>query len=1527
MITSKQELVAELLAEEVRALKGAIGVLVQDVPDLAPEPVLRRLHDLLTEGVDLRIAYLALGATKAAAKVGLTKDQFSSSVQQAEKWRNQGDLSATIVVISTGDQARLSSLQDFEPVQPRQLKQQLVRRAQATQAATNEVQFRWWGMLRDDPHVSFGQLVDYYASLPDDDSEFKTQSSRELPRLGLLADPMLFDNPKDSAVRRRLNLNRELVGRLQTLTDKDRGIIAHNIAGQHERQRRAALNRSFRLLRRLRRGEDDADKLTLSDAQDLLAIRRPWPRPLINDNGVEPEEPTRQSSNKPMATVTAEALLAEDDEQAEALNTVVRETMADLNKSDQEPNLGPKRISVDLPSGLMAQGRARGDVMSLVTRFVGDGVYGGWLDAEGGDIEERIRRFHGDDDVRTRWTRERVEEYLANFDHEAARNLKTLFSAFDTARTEVAPYALMLAAEPLAAAAAPEVNLACMAYLRSYQALLDGVRASYPVLFDEYTSDADVLVGQLLTLDTIVLGSGAHALALVSPLHPLYLWHFAEYARVVADQRERLSPRDRKLVIEASKALPIFLSNLYLPALTADTPPALPQIGLLGPLPYFGVRQERSVGDDGAGPIGQLVRAFLDAYPPARLGLRLTLLDPPNPGIYLTLLADLHEDEVLAGGHLTLLRRPSEKVGTELVLTDDEEERIAQLFRATNQDRRFTFDVRTATTEAPGAPSELISHITVAFDQTDGRADRLATVDHPIQPIAMPQRLRFRAHSKTVELVPAPGGLFASYFNVAELVAKSSPASYFSVHQQKGLREKLGRISERSEWFILADRHVDRDLDLGALRIYSGREGGREVAAFAKTTDPFRRALREVVRQYNTAVSNVELDELLVELTDLLDAGTLAISPGVEGKVDHNRIKGLLGTLIASRWFRTTCPDDHLRLLISLDDPTARRWLHLRDDALRADLLGIEAGRDTCTLAVFEIKAMQSLAGEYSIEGGVASGPAVDQLLSTRRLLDEVFAKDRGDELITTPARREILREHIYRELTKPRHTPEQRRRWVTVAEDLFGGKLQPTLDVHLVEVYLGVDTASLNPPLKVSIESTPSTLVPLFIIQLNESQVDALKPAESPPTDEPRALDVPRPDQEPPPQPSPTPAPRRLGPEETGDRDEEGPPTQTAADGGAGRPRAYLGEAPGTYGKPVEAWYDPQRPGGPLPNSHISITGETGSGKTQATKAILRDLISGITRLPVLILDFKDDYSQPSYVETEGLAIYDASMDGLPFNPMVPPTDPRSGRANPMGHIHQLGEIIKRIYRLGDQQAFHLREAMKETYEIQGIATRPFKPGDDQEYLPFEAIRDVLVREGHDALLGRLSPIFDLGLFAASEETTSLTQLLQEPAVIRLSQLPGDEVKNAVAEFLLMALYNQLIRQPQPRTLRRLLVLDEAWRLIQSPFLEPLMREGRAFGLGVVVATQYPKDLPDTVAGATATRLFFSQNQPEQVREIQRTLVGKTSGVDAERVAATVRSMPPLTCLMNSAHYQPFSRVTVHPYYERVANGTSARS
>ena len=82
-------------------------------------------------------------------------------------------------------------------------------------------------------------------------------------------------------------------------------------------------------------------------------------------------------------------------------------------------------------------------------------------------------------------------------------------------------------------------------------------------------------------------------------------------------------------------------------------------------------------------------------------------------------------------------------------------------------------------------------------------------------------------------------------------------------------------------------------------------------------------------------------------------------------------------------------------------------------------------------------------------------------------------------------------------------------------------------------------------------------------------------------------------------------------------------------------------------------------------------------------------------------------------------------------------------------------------------------------------------------------------------------------------------------------------------------------------------------------------MREGRAFGLGVVIASQFPRDLPEAVRGSTATPLYFSQGQVEQIREIQRTIVGKTSGPEAEHVASVVRGLTPLSCVMHSTKIQ----------------------
>lgn len=802
-----------------------------------------------------------------------------------------------------------------------------------------------------------------------------------------------------------------------------------------------------------------------------------------------------------------------------------------------------------------------------------------------------------------------------------------------------------------------------------------------------------------------------------------------------------------------------------------------------------------------------------------------------------------------------------------------------------------------------------MSHLFVAFDQTDRRSASAGGQLQTIQPLANRRQLVYRRNSESLDLEPALGGILADYSSFAKLAVGPNIVSYQTIHQTAELAARMRTGAQMVPWYVVADGHVDRDLDLGGLRVLTDRQGTRDVAAFTRSPDAFRRSLRDVVRQFNTYVTDTTLDDLLTALSDLLDAGLLTLRPGKSGEIVHAHIKGILGLLVAVRSLQVTRPEGHDRIILSLDDAQARRWLHLSDEPYRADLLVIDGADDGFTVTVVEVKARQDMSAEYTVVNGQATGPAITQLISTHRILRRVFDPTTPD-LLLTPSRREIIREHLYRELSKASYDNSSKKRWAERSRQLFDGAADVALRCSLIDVQLGMATSSLEVSRDVQAVDG-DVLIPVSLRHLNENGVPALEEALTPPETLPD-------------DPGPSPEPPSSG----GEPPSGGGPT--SHDGGPGaarttageppvlsRPRVLLGNAITNYSQQREVWFDPQNPEQGLSNPHISISGETGSGKTQAIKAILHDFMP--QGLPALILDFKDDYSKADYAGTEGFVVHDASFGSLPFNPMVPPIDPQSGRANPISHVHELANMLQRIYKLGDQQAFHLREAMKETYEIAGVGSVPFVPELDQQYLPFEAIREVLVRESQNSLLGRLSPVFDLGLFSDGDAANTLNDLLATPTVIRLSQLPGDQVKNAVAEFFLMALYSFLIRREHPHKLERLLVLDEAWRLVDSPFLEPLMREGRAFGLGVVIATQFPRDLTDQISGSTASRLFFNQTKAEQVREIQRTLVGKTSGQEADHLGNLIRGLAPLEGVLQNIHYRPWVRLKAIPYYARL--------
>jgi hypothetical protein len=372
-----------------------------------------------------------------------------------------------------------------------------------------------------------------------------------------------------------------------------------------------------------------------------------------------------------------------------------------------------------------------------------------------------------------------------------------------------------------------------------------------------------------------------------------------------------------------------------------------------------------------------------------------------------------------------------------------------------------------------------------------------------------------------------------------------------------------------------------------------------------------------------------------------------------------------------------------------------------------------------------------------------------------------------------------------------------------------------------------------------------------------------------------------------------------------------------TAAISSDGFP-VYIGE--GSDGGRV--LWDPYRETTPrLNNFGFLVTGDAGSGKTQT----IRVLIDAAARagLPICIFDFKNDYASADFAEALGLNVVDVREMGLPFNPLRPPPHGASG-AKPIDHAFEIAGILKRVYRLGPVQENALRDAIATTYAGAGIDLRDWVVPSSRKWPSFSDVEQILHEDQrrHGALIARLAPLFQLGLFPGDGQAIPFEEMLRGRLVLKLNELPTDEIKAALAEFIIVQLHGFALRGDQPRRLTRLMVFDEAHRIANSPRLEALGREGRAFGVGIVLGTQYPGDIPEATAGALATQLFLLNNQAEHRRHIVRQVLGTTTGAEAQRLLQRLSELEPGQGLFSNPHHSR-AFVTVLPHWKRPSRTT----
>jgi hypothetical protein len=333
------------------------------------------------------------------------------------------------------------------------------------------------------------------------------------------------------------------------------------------------------------------------------------------------------------------------------------------------------------------------------------------------------------------------------------------------------------------------------------------------------------------------------------------------------------------------------------------------------------------------------------------------------------------------------------------------------------------------------------------------------------------------------------------------------------------------------------------------------------------------------------------------------------------------------------------------------------------------------------------------------------------------------------------------------------------------------------------------------------------------------------------------------------------------------------------------------------------------------LNNFSALITGDAGSGKTQTIRVLIDAACRA--RLSVTLFDFKADYCDAAFAAPLGIDVIDVRTQGLPFNPLQPPPGGASG-AQPIEHAHGISGVLGRVFGLGPVQEGTLRDAISRAYQDCGINPRDWMDPAGVEWPSFDTVLDHLRGQKQNAsLVTRLVQLCDLGLFRPGA-TRSFGSLIDRRLCLNLSALPTDEVKAAIAEIIIIQLHGHALRGEQPRRLKRLMVFDEAHRVKDSQRLETLAREGRAFGVGIVVGTQFPGDIPETMAGNLATQLFLMNSQVAHRRFVASQLLGSTAGEKGKAMMEKLGRLRPLEGVYANAHYAGGVFVKVLPHYQR---------
>jgi hypothetical protein len=341
----------------------------------------------------------------------------------------------------------------------------------------------------------------------------------------------------------------------------------------------------------------------------------------------------------------------------------------------------------------------------------------------------------------------------------------------------------------------------------------------------------------------------------------------------------------------------------------------------------------------------------------------------------------------------------------------------------------------------------------------------------------------------------------------------------------------------------------------------------------------------------------------------------------------------------------------------------------------------------------------------------------------------------------------------------------------------------------------------------------------------------------------------------------------------------------------------------------------------------NIGVVGDLGTGKTQLLKSLIRQITQSQSanrgiKPRILIFDYKKDYSSADFVEAVGAKVVKPYR--MPLN-LFDTTGMVDSMVPWLDRFKFFADVLDKIFSgIGPVQRDKLKQAVKRAYESADASGRmPSLYDVHAEY------RSMLAGKA-DSPLAIIDDLVDSEVFTREPLSgASFATFFDGVVVVSLAAMGQDDrSKNMVVAIMLNMFYEHMLgipkrpflgSDPQLRAIDSYLLVDEADNIMQYEFdvLRKLLLQGREFGVGVVLASQYLRHFKVNATDYREPLLTWFIHKVPNVTPSELSGLGLTT--DLGELAERVKTLPNHSLLFKSYGAHP-EIIRGLPFFELMA-------